>query len=32
MSKQLETLYYKALKTGHARKNGRMNFTQKFNL
>lgn len=24
MSKQLETLYYKALKTGHARKNGRM--------
>ena len=24
MSKQLETLYYKALKIGHARKNGRM--------
>lgn len=24
MSKQLETLYYKALKTGYARKNGRM--------
>lgn len=26
MSKQLETLYYKALKTGHAVKNGRMSF------